>query len=494
MKKIYRIHPSDNVAVALTRLRTGEPLPEGGPRFAALEEIPAGHKIALRDISKGEAVIKYGFPIGTASQDIPKGGWVHTHNVVTRLGDLLEYTYRPDFRELPKRKPATFSGYRRSGGRVGIRNEVWIIPTVGCVNTVAKRIEDESQRFLTPQLDGIFSYSHPYGCSQLSQDLRNTQLALAGLIRHPNAGAVLVLGLGCENNTMEEMKKVLGDYDRDRIRFLVCQEHEDEVGDAVAAVRELCGIASRFRREECSAADLVVGLKCGGSDGFSGITANPLVGAFSDLLVSQGGTTILTEVPEMFGAETLLMNRCRDRETFEKTVALINDFKKYFMRYGEKIDSNPSPGNKAGGITTLEDKSLGCVQKGGAAVVTDVLSYGSPAVRKGLNLLQGPGNDLVAATATAISGAQLVLFTTGRGTPFACPVPTVKISSNTALSRKKPGWIDFDAGQLLEGSPMETVAEEFFDFVLSVASGTAHTKSESFDKRELPIFKDGVTL
>ena len=365
---------------------------------------------------------------------------------------------------------------------------------MGCVNSIVKQIELQSQQFLTPELDGFFCYTHPYGCSQLSGDHVNTQLALAGMAHHPNAGAVLVVGLGCENNTMEQMKKVLGDYDPERIKFMICQEFEDEVEEGVRLMEELCRYASQFHREECSVSDLVIGLKCGGSDGFSGITANPLVGAFSDLLVAQGGTSILTEVPEMFGAETILMNRGKDRQTFEKTVDLINNFKKYFMRYGEEIDSNPSPGNKAGGITTLEDKSLGCIQKGGSSKVVDVLNYGQAVTQKGLNLLQGPGNDLVASTALAISGAHIVLFTTGRGTPFACPVPTIKISSNTALSRKKSGWIDFNAGQLLEGRSMRDVAEEFFNFVVDVASGSKHAKSESLDKRDLPIFKDGVTL
>ena len=465
-----------------------------GKELTAVNDVPPGHKIALKEMKQGEPIIKYGFPIGTAARPIQRGEWVHTHNVKTTLGELLDYTYTPDFHELEAIAPRSFQGYRRKDGKVGVRNEVWIIPTVGCVNSIVKQIELQSQQFLTPELDGIFCYTHPYGCSQLSGDHVNTQLALAGMAHHPNAGAVLIVGLGCENNTMEQMKKVLGAYDPERIKFMICQESEDEVEEGVRLMEELCRYASQFRREECSVSNLVIGLKCGGSDGFSGITANPLVGAFSDLLVAQGGTSILTEVPEMFGAETILMNRGKDRQTFEKTVDLINNFKKYFMRYGEEIDSNPSPGNKAGGITTLEDKSLGCIQKGGTAKVVDVLSYGQPVSQKGLNLLQAPGNDLVASTALAISGAHIVLFTTGRGTPFACPVPTVKISSNTALSQKKSGWIDFNAGQLLEGRSMRDVAEEFFNFVVEVASGSKRAKSESLDKRDLPIFKDGVTL
>ncbi|WBY63977.1 UxaA family hydrolase [Thermocaproicibacter melissae] len=494
MKAIYKINPKDNVVVALQDLKKGENIPADGKTITLNANIAAGHKIAIANIPEGECIVKYGFPIGTAACNIAAGDWVHTHNTKTRLGDLLDYSYEPSFKPLEPQTPRTFLGYKRKDGKVGIRNEVWIIPTVGCVNSIAKLIEEESQKFLTPELDGIYSYSHPYGCSQLSQDKRNTELALSGLIHHPNAGAVLVLGLGCENSNIDELKKVLGDYDSDRVKFLVCQEHEDEVEDAVKIVEELCRYASQFKREPCSVEHLTIGLKCGGSDGFSGITANPLVGALPDLLIAQGGTAILTEVPEMFGAETILMNRCRSKEVFDKTVDLINNFKKYFMRYNEKIDSNPSPGNKAGGITTLEDKSLGCVQKGGTAPVNDVLRYGQSVHENGLNLLQAPGNDLVASTALAVSGAHMVLFTTGRGTPFGCPVPTVKISSNSELARKKARWIDFDAGKLLTGTELSELAQELLDYVINVASGKQTTKSEAFDKRELAIFKDGVTL
>jgi altronate hydrolase len=494
MEKIIKINPKDNVVVALQDVKKGENIQVDGKTVTLSADVIAGHKIAIANIPEGECIVKYGFPIGTAACNIAAGDWVHTHNTNTRLGDLLNYSYEPNFKPLESLPPKTFMGYKRKDGKVGIRNEVWIIPTVGCVNSIAKQIEEESQKFLTPELDGIYSYSHPYGCSQLSQDKLNTERALSGLIHHPNAGAVLVLGLGCENSNIDELKKVLGDYDSDRVKFLVCQEHEDEVEDAVKIVEELCRYASQFKREPCSIEHLTIGLKCGGSDGFSGITANPLVGALSDLLIAQGGTAILTEVPEMFGAETILMNRCRSKEVFEKTVDLINNFKKYFMSYNQKIDSNPSPGNKAGGITTLEDKSLGCVQKGGTAPVNDVLSYGQPVHEKGLNLLQAPGNDLVASTALAVSGAHMVLFTTGRGTPFGCPVPTVKISSNSELARKKARWIDFDAGKLLTGTELPELAQELLDYVIDVASGKQATRSEAFDKRELAIFKDGVTL
>lgn len=494
MQQLIRINPKDNVAVAISPLKKGEVVKINEMQITINSDIGAGQKVAISSIDKSADVIKYGFPIGLASCDIAKGEWVHTHNVKSRLGDLLDYQYKPNFDIGKQEVPREFSGYKRFNGKVGIRNEVWIIPTVGCVNAIAKLIEDEAQQFLSPQIDGIFSYSHPQGCSQLGDDHLFTQKILSGLIDHPNAGAVLVLGLGCENNQIADLKKVLGEYDEKRVKFLVCQEYEDEVSVALEIMKELCKYASQFTREVCTADKLVVGLKCGGSDGFSGITANPLVGEFSNMLIAQGGTTILTEVPEMFGAETLLMNRCISEDTFNKTVNLINDFKKYFMRYGEKVNENPSPGNKAGGITTLEDKSLGCVQKGGTAPVIDVLSYGDRVQKRGLNLLTAPGNDLVASTALAAAGANLILFTTGRGTPFGCPVPTVKIASNSELASRKAGWIDFDAGKLLSGMDMQSLSSEFFAFILEIATGSKHAKSEALDKRDLAIFKDGVTL
>jgi altronate hydrolase len=497
MEKIYKIHPKDNVAVAVEALSQGQTVSVNGEEIKTLSDIPAGHKLAIRDIRQGENVNKYGFPIGTAKEDIARGSWVHSHNVKSRLGKLLDYAYEPEKaerEELRNVKQYEFLGYKREDGSVGIRNEVWIIPTVGCVNAIARTIETQAQAYLTDTIDGIYAYSHPHGCSQLGDDQLHTQKILSGLVRSPNAGAVLVLGLGCENNQIELMKKVIGDYDEKRVKFLVCQEYEDEVAAGLTAVKELCAYAGQFHRTPQSAEHLVIGLKCGGSDGFSGITANPLVGAVSNKLIAAGGTSILTEVPEMFGAETLLMNRCRNKEVFAKTVHLINDFKQYFMRYGEKVDENPSPGNKAGGITTLEDKSLGCVQKGGSSIVEDVLDYGDIAKEKGLLLLKAPGNDLVAANALAAAGAHMVLFTTGRGTPFACPVPTIKISSNSKLADFKKNWIDFNAGTLVEGKGMEELSEEFFQFILDVASGRKKAKSEALDKHELAIFKDGVTL
>lgn len=492
--KLLQIHPTDNAAVAVETIEPGCVLNVGEYALTALDPIPAGHKIALRDISAGETIIKYASPIGHAVTDIKAGSHIHTHNVKSNLSGQLSYLYAPDFHDLPAETPRTFMGYRRPDGRVGIRNEVWIVPTVGCVNSIVREIENRAQSLKTENIDAIASFCHPYGCSQLGDDQTLTLDYLAGLIRHPNAAAVLVVGLGCENGNIGELKKVMGEWDSTRVKFLVAQDSEDEIADAVGILGELCRYADTFRRTECDVSDLVIGLKCGGSDGFSGITANPLLGSLSDRIIAQGGSAILTEVPEMFGAETLLMNRCRTEKQFNDTVKLINDFKAYFLRYGEKIDENPSPGNKAGGITTLEDKSLGCTQKGGSAPVEDVLRYGEAIRKKGLSLLQAPGNDLVASGALMASGAQMVLFTTGRGTPFGCPVPTVKISSNTALYDKKRSWIDFDAGVLLSGVPMEELTEEFLRYVLDLASGNVRAKSEAMDRHDLAIFKDGVTL
>lgn len=493
MKSFLKIHPSDNVAVALAPLAKGADIEIDGTALTLTEDIMQGHKFALKNLHSGDSIIKYGNLIGYATQDIPAGSWIHTHNLKTSLGDLLTYTYDKKVSALPKREPKYFQGYRRSNGSVGVRNEIWIIPTVGCVNNVATAIEKGSQPYITDQIDGVCAFPHPYGCSQMGDDQDNTRRILADLANHPNAGGVLVLGLGCENSNIGELKKFIGEYDSRRIRFLVAQECEDEIADGIQTVRELIDYASAFKREPIPASELVVGMKCGGSDGLSGITANPTVGAFSDKLIAMGGSTILTEVPEMFGSETLLMNRCENEALFEQTVSLVNDFKNYFKSHNQTIYENPSPGNKKGGISSLEDKSLGCTQKSGNAPVMGVLAYGEPVKAKGLNLLSAPGNDLVASTALAASGAHIILFTTGRGTPFASPVPTVKIATNNLLAEKKDNWIDFNCGIMVDGVPLGQLSEELLDFVLETASGKL-TRSEQAGFHDMAIFKQGVTL
>lgn len=513
MQKFLKINDKDNCLVALMPLPAGEVLEVGTVQLTLAQDIPSGHKVAVAPIARGRQVIKYGYPIGNATEDILPGQWIHTHNVKTGLGELLEYCYEPITEQISAMQGATegqevacseaadnrksnlrdyFLGYPRSDGRVGVRNEIWIIPTVGCVNNVATSIAAKAKEFLQGTVEDVIAFPHPYGCSQMGDDQEYTREILADLIRHPNAGGVLVLGLGCENSNIEVLKPYIGEVDERRVKFLVSQECEDEEESALKLVKELIAYAGTIERERTSVDKLVIGMKCGGSDGLSGITANPLVGRFSDMLIAKGGTTILTEVPEMFGAETILMNRCVNRQLFERTVALINDFKQYFTDHGQTIYENPSPGNKAGGISTLEDKSLGCTQKSGSAPVKGVLAYGERVEHPGLHLLSAPGNDLVASTALAAAGAQIVLFTTGRGTPFASPVPTVKISTNDALAEKKHKWIDFNAGALLR-EDADAVTDRFYEYVLQVADGT-RVSSEIAGYHDMAIFKQGVTL
>ena len=442
-----------------------------------------GHKYALRKINKGERIIKYGMPIGIATEDITEGSHVHSHNMRTGLDSILEYEYTPVPCEVSRPAEAlSFMGYKRENGEVGIRNEVWIVPTVGCVNKIAERIAKATT---------AKAITHPFGCSQLGGDHKFTQNILRGLVNHPNAAGVLVLGLGCENNNIAEFKKHLGEYDARRVKFLQCQDVSDEVEEGIAMVRELEEYRDSFQRVEVPLSKLKIGLKCGGSDGYSGITANPAVGCVSDMLISHGGISVMTEVPEMFGAETLLMQRCESREVFDKLCDMVNGFKRYFERYGQPVYENPSPGNKAGGITTLEEKSLGCVQKGGTGPVCDVLFNGDFASKSGLNLLDGPGNDICAITNLTAAGAHLILFTTGRGTPLGAPVPTVKIATNHSLAQRKASWIDFDASAALSG--VEACGKALFDFVLSVAGGQ-ETRNEKNGYSEIAIFHDGVTL
>ncbi|MCH5335570.1 MAG: altronate dehydratase [Alistipes sp.] len=495
MKKYLKINAADNVCVALADLKCGESVEVDGRTVTLVEDVARGHKIALCDIAEGENVIKYGYPIGHALSDIKCGAWIHSHNLKTNLHDDLEYVYSPKVYDIDADvRDIKFQGYLRKDGRAGIRNELWIVPSVGCVNgqanAIAERVKAECD---CSHLDDVRVYTHNYGCSQLGDDHSNTQKALAALIKHPNAGAVLVLGLGCENNQVSALKEVIGEWDDERVKFLISQEVEDEIAEGVEICRELVEKTRADKRQPLPLSYLRVGLKCGGSDGFSGITANPLVGLFSDWLIAQGGTTVLTEVPEMFGAETILMDRAESREVFDSTVCLINNFKGYFRKYDQPIYENPSPGNKKGGITTLEEKSLGCVQKGGAQKVVDVLSYGDTAVKPGLNLLQAPGNDLVASSALALSGCQIVLFTTGRGTPFGAFIPTMKISTNTPLYRFKNNWIDFNAGTLVEDEEPKVVLERFIDKVLATVNGEK-LKHEKTGFKEIAIFKTGVTL
>ena len=489
--QVLRIHDGDDVAVALEAGRAKDTaLPVG---VVLQQDIPFGHKVALRDIRAGENIVKYGYPIGHATQDIAMGSHVHSHNMSTNLSGKLEYRYDKQSAPLPKTAPATIQAYARRDGRMGIRNEVWVVPTVGCVNAQAEHLAKQAHALYAGEgLGGVYAFTHPYGCAQMGDDLATTARALAALCDHPNAYAVLVLGLGCESLYIDKFKAALGEYDPQRIAFLNAQDVEDEIEEGMALLKPLCEQARRQKRTPHSAAGLIVGLKCGGSDAFSGICANPALGAASDMLIAQGATTILTEVPEMFGAETILMNRCETRELFDQTVALINDFKDYFIKNEQVIYENPAPGNKAGGITTLEEKSLGCTQKSGTAPVTGVLSYAQRAGAPGLNLLSAPGYDLISASALCLSGAHLVVFTTGRGTPFGSPAPTIKVASNTPLFERKKSWMDFDAGPIANGASIRDTGAALYDLILRTASGLP-TRSELFGARQVALFKNGVT-
>lgn len=491
-----KINPADSVVVCLRPYKAGETITVDGKSILVLQDTPAGHKILINDAPAGTDIIKYGYPIGHAKQDLKAGQWVNENNLKTNLSGTLAYEYHPVNEELSVEKDdRTFNGYVRKNGEVGVRNEIWVVPTVGCVNGIAERLASMLERETgLAGIDAVHAWHHNFGCSQLSDDHENTRKILRDIVLHPNAGAVLVLGLGCENNQPDLFEKLLGDYDKDRIKFMVTQKvRGDEIEEGMKILRSLYEKARNDKRTPCPLSELRIGLKCGGSDGFSGITANPLVGELSDFIVAQGGTSILTEVPEMFGAETILMNRCKTPALFNQTVKLINDFKEYFLSHGEPVGENPSPGNKAGGISTLEDKALGCTQKCGRAPVSGVLGYGERLREKGLNLLSAPGNDLVAATALAASGCQIVLFTTGRGTPFGTFIPTMKISTNSNLYRNKPNWIDFNAGELVEGVDMKSLLKRFIDKVIAVANGEK-TNNERNDYREISIFKNGVTL
>ena len=496
MKEFIKINECDNVIIALRDYKKDEVIDLEGEKITLLEDINRGHKIAIKNINKGENIVKYGLPIGYALENIKVGSWVHTHNTKTNLKDLNTYSYTPKFTDRKLNlKDIKVNVYKRKNGDVGVRNELWIVPTVGCVNGIAQRIKDA---FLAEvgelEIDNINVLTHNYGCSQLGEDHINTRIILQNTVKHPNAGGVLVLGLGCENNQVAEFERTLGEYDSERVKFLISQDVEDEIEAGKDILLALYNKMKNDKREEASISTINFGLECGGSDGLSGITANPMLGYFSDYIIALGGTTVLTEVPEMFGAETLLMERCKDEETFEKCVHMINNFKEYFIKNGQEIYENPSPGNKKGGITTLEDKSLGCTQKSGTSKVVDVLKYGEILKEKGLNLLSAPGNDLVATTALAAAKCHLVLFTTGRGNPYGGYVPTVKISTNTQLYEKKRKWIDFNAGRIVtENMSFEEITKEFIDYIVSVINGEK-TNNEKNRFQEIAIFKSGVTL
>jgi altronate hydrolase len=492
---LLKIHPNDNVAVALQPISAGQIVTVDDVTFYVTSDVSQANKVALVDFNEGDLVIKYGSPIGHALQSVSVGELVSEKKIKTNLSDLDDYVYEPGFQSVTTNlNDAPVDIYRRANGDIGIRNELWIIPTVGCVNAIAKMMKQQLEADCDlSHIDGVNIFTHQYGCSQLGDDHLNTRTLLQNLVRHPNAGGVLVVGLGCENNQVSVFKETLGEVDSDRVKFMTCQQHDDEVMFGVEQLKDLVDAMRDDVRVPGKLSEVKFGLECGGSDGFSGITANPLLGQFSDYLITHGGTTVLTEVPEMFGAERILMSRCQDEATFERTVSMVNDFKKYFIAHNQPIYENPSPGNKAGGISTLEEKSLGCTQKAGNSKVVDVLHYGERLKQNGLNLLSAPGNDAIATSALAMAGCHMILFSTGRGTPYGGPVPTLKLATNTDLADRKPHWIDFNAGSLVEGVSMADLLESFVIAVVEFVSGKK-TCNEKNDFREIAVFKSGVTL
>jgi altronate hydrolase len=487
------IDPADDVAVALRSIEAGEAIKLGERLLTVNEPVSRGHKLAVRAIAAGDPVRRYGWPIGTATRAIAVGTHVHSHNIATNLKAEEPYAYAPGSARagVPDDR-WTFQGYRRADGSVGTRNEIWVIPTVGCVARTAERAAKQAAARHAGQVDDILAFPHPLGCSQLGDDLDGTARLLAALASSPNAGGVLLIGLGCEENQLSALLDRIPAERRDRVRSVGAQLSADEYAAAETAIDELVALAAQDRRETVGIGALRLGLKCGGSDGLSGITANPLIGRAADVVTAAGGQAILTEIPEIFGAERLLMARATDETVFDALVALVNRFKRYFIDHGEPISENPSPGNVAGGITTLEEKSLGAVQKGGHAPVVDVLAYGERLKRPGLTLLEAPGNDAVSTTALAAAGATLTLFSTGRGTPLGSPIPTMKLATNHDLATRKPGWIDFDAGVVLDDG-LDAATDALMARICAVASGEP-ARNERNGERDIAIWKRGVTL
>ena len=489
-----RIDPRDTVATCLADTAAGDRITVDMATITLINAIPRGHKFALAPIARGDAVIKYGFPIGVATADIAAGAHVHSHNLATALGGGGDYHYAPRSAAPPAPPVAirSFAGYRRADGRVGTRNEIWILPTVGCVGNLAARVARIAGARHAGRVDGVHAFKHPFGCSQLGDDLGHTRGLLAALAQHPNAGGVLIVGLGCESNQLGALLDTIPPDRRAAIRTLSAQAVEDDLAAALTLVDELADVAAATIRSDVPLSALTLGVKCGGSDGLSGLTANPLVGRMADAVAGAGGKVILTEIPEIFGAEQMLMDRAVSREVFDRAAELVRDFKQYFIRHGEPVSENPSPGNIAGGITTLEEKSLGAVQKGGQVPLVDVRLYGGEAVLPGLTLLEAPGNDAVSSTALTAAGATMILFTTGRGTPLGFPAPTLKIASNSALAQRKAGWIDFDAGRVLVDG-FDAASDALLDLIAATASG-APTRAEANEERDIAIWKSGVTL
>lgn len=495
-----KLYPQDTVALATSELKKGQTVTVDGETITLLDDIPNAHKIALKDFETGEAVRKYDNIIGYASKPIKKGEWIHSHNEVTGLGKSKEYTY--DFNPIsifPGESDKTFMGYDRADGGAGIRNHLAIISTVFCANGPLRKLARmaEAKYPATENFDGIIAFDQEFGCSQTGKDLVTTCKIIAGIAKNANFGGVLLVSNGCEMAIPSVLEQYMGDYDKKRIRTLTLQEVEDEFTAGMELIDEIMEEMKDDKRTPININRLHIAMNCGGSDGYSGITANTLLGTLCDTLVKEGAIMNMTEVPEMMGAEHILMNRAADKSIFDDIVKMMYDYDAYFARYGEKAADNPTQGNKAGGLTTLEEKSLGCIQKGGHCAVMEVLEYGERATKNGFVLVSGPGNDLAGVSGQIAAGAVLTIFTTGRGTPCGFAGPTFRLASNTALATRKSNWIDYDAGRLLTAKTPEEVEalnKELYDAIMATVNGQYRTRTEENGYYILGALKDGVTL
>lgn len=488
MPQILRLNAADNIVVAIADLRRDSPV-EGAVH--ARRRIPRGHKVAVRPIPAGEPIRKFGQIIGFAGTDIAPGDWVHEHNVAMGGDFDRDYAFASDARPSEGLRatevPAFFDGFRRADGRAGTRNYIGILSSVNCSATVVDYIADHALRSGMlddhPGIDGIVALPHGQGCGMASGGESFDLLARTqwGYASHPNFAAVLLVGLGCEVFQIARLKDTYGIAEGDHFQSLTIQETggtRRSIDEGLSRLRDLLPTAARARREPMPASELTLALQCGGSDGYSSLTANPALGVAADTLVRHGGTAILSETPEIYGAEHLLTRRAETPEIGRRIVALIDWWRDYTTRNGGEMNNNPSPGNKAGGLTTILEKSLGAVAKGGTSTLRGVYRYAERIDRKGFVYMDTPGYDPVAATGQVAGGANVLCFTTGRGSAYGCkPVPSIKLATNTPLFKRMEGDMDINCGDIVDGVPLEEKGAEIFAAILSTASGR-RTKSE----------------
>ena len=510
------LHSDDNLCVAARHLELGEEISVGGESLRLAEPVRLGHKLAVRAIREGERVKKYGQTIGFATRDIAPGQWIHSHNLTAGRFER-EYEYATEIPPPPAPiEGRTFQGYRRAGGKAGTRNYIAVISSVNCSASVSKYISqrfDNSLLAKFPNVDGLLPLTHKGGCGlqYAGEDHQQLTRVLSGFATHPNVGAYLLVGLGCETGTLQYLVQhgglaegvvQLNTKANGAARPPVVLSMQDcggtnkTVEAGIAAIAEMLPRVNGVRREPIPASELILGCECGGSDGNSGVTANPALGAASDLLVAAGGTSILSETPEIYGAEHLLVRRARTRAIGEKLIDRIRWWEEYTAKFGVEIDNNPSPGNKEGGLTTIYEKSLGAVAKGGSTALCGVYRYAEPVTAQGFVIMDTPGYDPASITGMVAGGANVVCFTTGRGSCFGCkPVPSIKIATNTPMYEQMIDDMDINAGVILEGASVADVGRQIFEFILEVAGGK-RTKSEihGVGEEEFAPWSIGPTL